>query len=114
MVIWANAVSDVCNKIPNEIVAVVLGWTAKVLFIILIFALIIGGIGWIIYKLVELYKSRFADRLSVVISLITFSLLVWFGDSIGALVKWNLVLVFLLIQVAYIITRMYVEKRRSY
>lgn len=114
VLIWANAVSDVCNKISNGNVAVVLGWIAKVLFIILLLTLIIGAIGWIIYKLAELYKSRFADRISVVVSLTTFSLLVWFGDYIEDLVKWNLVLVFLLIQVAYVITRMYVEKRRSY
>ncbi|MFV0363250.1 MAG: DUF6040 family protein [Suipraeoptans sp.] len=113
VLVGANMVSDLCNKIPHEFVAIVLGWIAKVLFIVLILALIIGAIGWMINKLVEFYKSRFADRISAIISLITFSLLVWFGDYIGEIVKWNLLLVFLLIQVVYVSTRMYVEGCRS-
>lgn len=112
VLVWANTVSGICNKIPNEVAEVVIVWIVKLLFIILILALIMGAVGWIIYKLVEFYRSRFADRISVVVSLICFSLLVWFGDHIGALIKWNLLLFFLMIQVAYVFIRMYVESRK--
>ncbi|WP_417202659.1 DUF6040 family protein [Acetoanaerobium sticklandii] len=110
VLVWANEVSDICNKIPNEIVAVVLGWIVKVLFIVLIVTFIIGVIGWIIYKLVEFYKLGFADRISAVVSLISFALLIWFGDYIGSVIKWNLVLIFIVIQCIYLGIRTYSKK----
>jgi len=62
-------------------------------------------------RAIAAFQSHFADRLSVIVSLISFSLLVWFGDYIGEIITWNLIGVFLIIQVAYISLRMYAESR---
>lgn len=107
----ANTASNICNKIPNEVVAMVLSWVVRVLIILFVLAVVMGGIGWGVYKIFRFYQSHFADRVSVVVSLISFSLLVWFGDYIGEIIKWNLVGVFLIVQVAYIALRIYAESR---
>lgn len=81
LLIGANTTSNICKNIPNKIVAY------------------------------QFYKDNFADRISVVITLISFSLLVWFGDYVGSVIKWNLLLIFLIIQVRYIMIRMYLRTR---
>lgn len=76
VLIGANIVSDIFNKIPNEIVVVALEWKVKLLYIVLVLALIIGGASWIISKIIQFYSLRLADKISVVVLLVSFSLLV--------------------------------------
>lgn len=59
---------------------------------------------------IKFYQERFADMTSLVVMLVSFSLLVWFGDYIGNYVRWNLIIVFLLIQSEYIGFRTYTGK----
>ncbi|MFR6277064.1 MAG: DUF6040 family protein [Blautia sp.] len=106
LLIGANKASNMCKSIPNESIATVLPWLVRCIIILLVLAIIFGTIGWCVYKILQIYKSNFADRLSMVVSLISFSLLVWFGDYIGNVMKCNLLLIFMIIQVVYIIIRM--------
>lgn len=111
LLIGANTASNICDMIPNESVAMILSWGVRVLMIIVVSVVLIGGIIWGAYKLFRFYQLNFADRLSVIVSLISFSLLVWFGDYMGEIIDWNLVCVFLIVQVVYITLRIYFKSR---
>ena len=111
VLILVNRAYGMCMDIPNEIVAIIIGWLVQIIIVIIIAGIVLGGIIWGVYSLYLFYKERFADILSLVVVLVSFSLLVWFGDYIGRFVKWNLIIVFLLIHGAYIGLRIYAEKQ---
>lgn len=112
LLIGANTALNICYMIPNEIVAMLLSWVVRVLIILLVLVVLVIGVclgGYIIFRL---YRENYADWLGIIVFLLSFSLLVWFGDSIGEVIKWNLVGIFLIIQVAYVSLRMYVKSRK--
>lgn len=107
----ANTVSEVCNNISNQFIAEILGFLLHWLIILLLLAMIIGAISWGMYHIFQFYKTNFADMRSLVVTLISLSLLVWFGDYIGSITKLNLIFIFLLIHGGYMGLRMYAEKK---
>lgn len=111
LLIGANTASNLCKNIPNEVVASVISWLMYRMIVLLVLAIIVVGVGWCAYRICQFYDDNFADRLSVAVTLISFSLLVWFGDYVGNVIKCNLVLIFIIIQVVYIIIRMYLDNR---
>lgn len=112
LLLGANTVSNIFNNIPNEIVATVISWLMHWIIVLLVLAIILGGVGWCVYTICQFYKDNFADRLSTAVMLINFSLLVLLGDYIGKIIKSNLLLFFVIIQVVYIMIRMYLKKTK--
>ncbi|MBS5931491.1 MAG: hypothetical protein KIC94_01340 [Clostridiales bacterium] len=111
VLVWANTVSETCYRIPYKVVAVVFAWIVRKLIIILVLTLIIGGITWGVYRVIRFYCLNLADKASVVVSLVSFSLVVWFGDYIGKIINCNLIFFYLIFQLIYIFIRMYLGSR---
>ena len=105
----AKALAQVGDRIPNEMIAIIVHW---LLFIIVI-AGIAGVIGVLIVivekKVTKVYRENCWDVISVGVAVISLAVAVYFGDWIKVFVKLNLVALLLLVQVVYVGIRVYVK-----
>ena len=105
----AKALAQVGNRIPNETIAIIVHW---LLFIIVIVG-VIAVVGILIVitekKVTKLYRENCWDVISVGVTVTSLALAVYFGDWIKALVRLNLVVLLLLVQVVYVGIRVYVK-----
>ena len=95
------------ESIPYDVINVLVpGLLAVLGFIFLpaILLLVLFGI----YKLGKIYKENFADLISVLVALASLAVLVWFADQLS-FISWNLVIVFLLIHLMYLIVRILLD-----
>ena len=104
-----NVLAQVGDRIPNEMLAIIVHW---LLFIIVI----IGGVGAVGVqtvivekKVAKVYQENCWDVISVGIAVISLVMAVYFGDWIKVLVKLNLVTLLLLVQAVYVGIRAYVK-----
>ena len=113
----AKALAQVGDRIPNEMIAIIVHW---LLFIIVIVgAIAVVGILIVIIekKVTKLYRENCWDVISVGVTVTSLALVVYFGDWIKALVRLNLVALLLLVQAVYVGIRVYVKgckKARGY
>ena len=105
----AKALAQGGDRIPNEMLAIIVHW---LLFIIVI----IGGVGAVGVqtvivekKVAKVYQENCWDVISVGIVVISLVMAVYFGDWIKVLVKLNLVALLLLVQAVYVGIRAYVK-----
>ena len=91
-----NALAQVGDRIPNEMIAIIVHW---LLFIIVI----------VEKKVTKAYRENCWDVISVGMAVIGLAVAVYFGDWIKALVKLNLVALLLLVQAVYVGIRVYVK-----
>ena len=105
----AKALAQVGDRIPNEMIAIIVHW---LLFIIVI-AGVAGVIGVLIVivekKVTKVYRENGWDVISVGIAVISLAVAVYFGDWIKVLVKLNHVVLLLLVQAVYVGIRAYVK-----
>lgn len=91
-------------SIPYPVIGAICGGLLVIIVVIihlLIFYVVpIGGIGLLTY----LYVSRIGDLLSASVALGSFAIIVWFADNMTA-ITLNLILVWLLVQGVYVVTR---------
>ena len=104
-----NVLAQVGDRIPNEMLAIIVHW---LLFIIVI----IGGVGAVGVqtvivekKVAKVYQENCWDVISVGIAVISLVMAVYFGDWIKVLVKLNFVALLLLVQAVYVGIRAYVK-----
>lgn len=105
----AKALAQVGDRIPNETIAIMAHW---LLFIIVIVgAIAVVGILIVIIKkkVTKLYRENCWDMVSVGVAVTSIALAVYFGDWIKALVRLNLVVLLLFVQVVYVGIRVYVK-----
>lgn len=105
----AKALAQVGDRIPNEMIAIIVHW---LLFIIVI-AGVAGVIGVLIVivekKVTKAYRENSWDVISAGAAVISLAVAVYFGDWIKFFVKLNLVALLLLVQVVYVGIRAYVK-----
>ena len=105
----AKALAQVGDRIPNEMIAIIVHW---LLFIIVI-AGVAGVIGVLIVivekKVTKAYRENCWDVISVGVAVISLAVAVYFGDWIKFFVKLNLVALLLLVQAVYVGIRAYVK-----
>ncbi len=105
----AKALAQVGDRIPNEMIAIIVHW---LLFIIVI-AGVAGVIGVLIVivekKVTKAYRENSWDVISAGAAVISLAVAVYFGDWIKVLVKLNLVALLLLVQAVYVGIRAYVK-----
>ena len=105
----AKALAQVGDRIPNEMIAIIVHW---LLFIIVI-AGVAGGIGVLIVivekKVTKAYRENSWDVISAGAAVISLAVAVYFGDWIKFFVKLNLVALLLLVQAVYVGIRAYVK-----
>lgn len=105
----AKALAQVGDRIPNEMIAIIVHW---LLFIIVI-AEVAGVIGVLIVivekKVTKAYRENSWDVISAGAAVISLAVAVYFGDWIKFFVKLNLVALLLLVQAVYVGIRAYVK-----
>ena len=105
----AKALAQVGDRIPNEMIAIIVHW---LLFIIVI-AEVAGVIGELIVivekKVTKAYRENSWDVISAGAAVISLAVAVYFGDWIKFFVKLNLVALLLLVQAVYVGIRAYVK-----
>ena len=105
----AKALAQVGDRIPNEMIAIIVHW---LLFIIVI-AGVAGVIGVLIVivekKVTKAYRENSWDVISAGAAVISLAVAVYFGDWIKFFVKLNLVALLLLVQAVYVGIRSYVK-----
>mgnify|MGYP002744529684 CR=1 FL=1 len=105
----AKALAQVGDRIPNEMIAIIVHW---LLFIIVI-AGVAGVIGVLIVivekKVTKAYRENSWDVISAGAAVISLAVVVYFGDWIKFFVKLNLVALLLLVQAVYVGIRAYVK-----
>lgn len=102
----AKALAQVGNRIPKEMIAIIVHW--------LLFIIVIAGVIGVLIVIVEkkvtkAYRENCWDVISVGMAVIGLAVAVYFGDWIKALVKLNLVALLLLAQAVYVGIRVYVK-----
>ena len=104
-----NVLAQVGDRIPNEMLAIIVHW---LLFIIVIIGAV-GAVGVqtviVEKKVAKVYQENCWDVISVGIVVISLVMAVYFGDWIKVLVKLNLVALLLLVQAVYVGIRAYVK-----
>lgn len=104
-----NVLAQVGDRIPNEMLAIIVHW---LLFIIVIIGAV-GAVGAqtviVEKKVAKVYQENCWDVISVGIAVISLVMAVYFGDWIKVLVKLNLIVLLLLVQAVYVGIRAYVK-----
>ena len=104
-----NVLAQVGDRIPNEMLAIIVHW---LLFIIVIIGAV-GAVGVqtviVEKKVAKVYQENCWDVISVGIAVISLVMAVYFGDWIKVLVKLNLVALLLIVQAVYVGIRAYVK-----
>lgn len=93
-------VANLCKNIPQNIIANILYWIVLVLLI----GLIIFIIGYLILKIIQIIVKivknyELNDTILLIITLISFSLIVWFAEGITEIIPINLMFLFIIFQV---------------
>lgn len=109
----ANFASQVGNKIPQEIIALIVHWV----ILIVVFVLVAGGVGTLIVvgmiNVYRFYKKNDADLISLVFILVSFAAAVFFAEPIRTVIPVNLLLALILIHVLYMGVRWCIKKFRQ-
>ena len=110
----ASATWTLNEHIPYRIVAVIVAGALTAIVFALIAGAIYGTTIYIAYRICKFYKKYFWDLPSLVEALISMGILVWFADKLSG-IKWNLVAVWLLIHLLYMIVRsVFAPPKKSY
>ena len=102
-------VAQVSERISNEMAEVIVYW----LLLIIVVAGLAGGAGVFLViigkKVIKMYQKNCRDVVSIAVAVTSMAIVVYFGDWIKSVIKCNLVVALLLVQVVYVGIRVYVR-----
>lgn len=108
----------ICNlvwKIKSLINIDVINTVIAILFVIAAFLLVAGSIyvasGCFLYRIGKFYRKEFWDSTSAAVTLISLAALVWFADQLNWL-RINLILIWIIVHVIYLLIRMLLTQRK--
>ena len=108
----ASATWSLNKIIPYAYVNVIVSGLLTVLVFVLIAVIIFGIVGIILYFAGKFFVEQFWDMPSLIVALGSMGLLVWFADNLSW-VTWNMVLVWILIYLIYVVIRMCVTTAKT-
>ena len=108
----AKWLSQVGYQIEQETIARIVDTGILILVCLAIFGGVLALIGIAGYKLVKMYRKRFADNISLAVFLVCLAVIVYFAEPIRSAVPINLIVLLLLAHLVYIGIRAYVEACR--
>lgn len=83
------------------------------IFLLLIVGGVAIGAGMIVFfcivKWKELYQKNCLDIISVIVAAVSLAVVLYFGEWLKEFIKWNLMVILLLVQVVYVAIRWYVK-----
>lgn len=113
VVLTGKTVAQISNGISNPVVAGIIYWLIRIL--------ICGGclvgagilVAFIGMKIAELYKKCCWDMITILVTLISMAIAIYFADWIRTILTVNLLFLLLLVQVIYVVIRWYVKGWRE-
>ena len=107
---FATYVSAISNKVPQESMSIVLHWLIIILIIGIVFTGLTIGIVKVFISVKDYYKEWLMDKITLTVMLISFALLVFFGEELRKGIPINLILMWILAQGVYVGVRTYAKK----
>ena len=105
--------AQISNGISNPVVAGIIYWLIR----ILICGGCLVGLGILLtfigIKIAGVYKKCCWDMITILITLISMAIAIYFGDSIKTVLPINLLYLLLLVQLVYVVIRWYVKGWRN-
>ena len=113
VVLTGKTVAQISNGISNPVVAGIIYWLIRIL--------ICGGclvgagilVAFIGMKIAELYKKCCWDMITILVTLISMAIAIYFADWIRTILTVNLLFLLLLVQVINVVIRWYVKGWRE-
>ena len=112
-----HSAAQISTKIPNAFIAGMVYW----LLLILIVGICMAGTGMLAIlieiKVIELYREKCWDVITLLMILTSAAVIIYFGEAIKKALSVNLLLLFVLLQGAYVGLRCYLEsylEKRNY
>lgn len=109
----AQIISTVSINISNDGIRDVLHWILFGIVVVVMIAVPIGVIGYGCYRIGKIYYYEFWDRISLAVVLVSVAVIVNFAEEIRGLIPVNAVVIFVVIQLVYMIVRKGVEVVRN-
>lgn len=109
-VLWKNAYMlasaawSLNDNIPYSVIDVIVPGLLAIIGFLATFGGILVLIGLGLYKGGKIYLHNWADSMSVLVTLSSLALLVWFSEDLF-FIKWNLIVVFIIINTIYVLIR---------
>lgn len=95
-------VAQIGGRIQNEMAAVIVYWLLLIIVLVAltggtsVFLVIIGK------KVIKMYQENCGDVVSIAVAVTSMAIVVYFGDWIKSVIKYNLAVTLLLVQVVYV------------
>ena len=113
IVLIGKNVAQISNGISNPVVAGIIYWLIRILICCgcLVGAGILAAFIWI--KIAGLYKKCCWDMITILVTLISMAIAIYFGDWIKTTIPINLLFLLLFVQLVYVGIRWYVKGWRE-
>ena len=109
VVLTGKTVAQISNGISNPVVAGIIYWLIK----ILVYSGCLVGAGILVVfiwmKIAGLYKKYCWDMITILVTLISLEITIYFGDWIKTVLPINMLFLLLLVQLVYVGIRWYVK-----
>lgn len=106
-ILWTAAIA---NKIPQPLAAGLIYWLIVIILSLLAFAIIFGGLGLIIWRVTGAIKEDCADSITLGFILVSMAIVVFLGEVIHGFLKVNLIGLWSILVIAFILIRAKIEK----
>lgn len=117
--LWKNAlllaseIWELNKEIPYDYIDVLIPGLLAVLGFVVIFGGVSGLICFGLYEAGKFYKENLTDEMGMMVTLVSLAFLVWFADTL-TFISWNLVVIFLLIQMIYGLIHIQINSKYRY
>ncbi|MCI5493288.1 MAG: DUF6040 family protein [Lachnospiraceae bacterium] len=113
VVLTGKNMAQISNGISNPVVAGIIYWLIRIL--------VCGGclvgagilLAFIVIKIAGGYKKYCWDMITILVTLISMAIVIYFGDWIKTVLPINLLFLLLLVQLVYVVIRWYVKDWRE-
>ena len=112
-VIGADSFGQLSGGIPNRILSGLMYWLIAVIVMGILFIMTGLPIVWIGYQVGKIYRKYCWDIISIMVTITSTAIAIYFGKWIKSIIPMNLILLLLLVHVVYIGIRCYVKDWRE-
>ena len=109
----ADSFGQLSNRISNSIISEIVYWLIAVIVMGILFIMTGLPIVWIGYQVGKIYRKYCWDIISIMVTITSTTIAIYFGKWIKSIIPMNLILLLLLVHVVYIGIRCYVKDWRE-
>ena len=109
----ADSFGQLSNGISNGIISGIVYWLIAAIVMGILFIITGLPIVWIGYQVGKIYRKYCWDILSIMVTMMSTAIAIYFGEWIKSVIPINLIALLLLVHVIYIGIRCYVKDCRE-